>query len=299
GWLRVDPIEVGSRTFLGNTSLLRGDTRVGDDCLIGVLSTAPESTPSGTSWLGCPALELPRIPEEADPARTTDPPRRLVVARGAIELLRLLLPAVVSTILAALVLFTLDSIGRSTHSVVAMLAAAPLAILAAGICALAFTVLAKWLVIGRYRPSEHPLWSWFVWRDELMNSLQTQLAGAWLLGSLLGTPMISTYLRAMGARVGRDVWLETNAITEFDVIDIGDGCAINRTACIETHLFHDRLLRIGPSELGACTTLGPTSIVLPDTKVGAGCTIGGRSLVLRGEELPDGTCWHGSPVVPG
>jgi carbonic anhydrase/acetyltransferase-like protein (isoleucine patch superfamily) len=43
--------------------------------------------------------------------------------------------------------------------------------------------------------------------------------------------------------------------------------------------------------------LGPVSAILPETKLGAGCVVGGRSVVLRGEELPAGTRWHGAPVV--
>jgi acetyltransferase-like isoleucine patch superfamily enzyme len=64
-----------------------------------------------------------------------------------------------------------------------------------------------------------------------------------------------------------------------------------------THLFHDRLLRIGPTRLDPGATLGPTAVVLPDTHVGAATRVLGHSVVLRGEELPPGTRWHGTPVV--
>jgi non-ribosomal peptide synthetase component F len=60
-------------------------------------------------------------------------------------------------------------------------------------------------------------------------------------------------------------------------------------------LFHDRLLRIGPTRLAAGATLGPTAVVLPDTKVGAGTCVCGHSVVLRGEELPPGTRWQSTP----
>ncbi len=136
-----------------------------------------------------------------------------------------------------------------------------------------------------------------MWRDEIINSLQEELARTCLLGDCVGTPLMSIYLRAMGAKVGRDVWFETLAVTEFDVVELGDGCVVNRAACVETHLFHDRLLRIGPARLGAGSTLGPSSVVLPDTVLGAGARVGGRSVVLGGEELPPGTSWHGAPVV--
>ena len=173
----------------------------------------------------------------------------------------------------------------------------PPALLAAGVLATACTVAVKWLLMGRYRAGEHPLWSFFVWRDEIMNSLQDQLAGTWLLGMLLGTPALSLYLRAMGARVGRDVWCETMTITEFDMVTLEHGCVINRFATIETHLFHDRLMRIGPTRLGAGCAIGPATAVLPDTIIGERTWISGRSVVLRGEHLPAGSRWQGAPVV--
>ena len=168
---------------------------------------------------------------------------------------------------------------------------------AAGLLALLATAAIKWTLIGRYRAGEHPLWSFFVWRDEIVNSAQEQLAGPWLLDAALATPLMSAYLRLMGAKVGRDVWCETMTITEFELAQLGDGCAINRNSVVETHLFHDRLMRIGPATLGAGSTLGPSSAMLPDTTMGAGCAVGGRSVVMRGEQLPPRTRWHGAPVV--
>jgi len=296
GWLHVAPIDVGSGTFLGNGAILAGGTELGRDGLIGVLTTAPHRTGDATSWFGSPPLELPRVPDFAEPGRTTDPPRRLVLARGVMDLIRILLPPTISIVLASLLFAVVEVIGGRL-GVAAMLAAAPMLLFAAGVLATAFTVAAKWLIIGRYRRGEHPLWSFFVWRDEIMNSLQDQLAGTWLLGFALGTPLMSPYLRAMGARVGRDVWCETLTITEFDMVSLGDGCVINRFACIETHLFHDRIMRIGPANLAAGCSIGPSTAVLPDTVIGAGARVGGRSVVLRGEELPPGSRWRGAPVA--
>jgi non-ribosomal peptide synthetase-like protein len=160
-----------------------------------------------------------------------------------------------------------------------------------------FTVALKWALMGRYRPGEHPLWSFFVWRDEIINSAQEVIAGQWLLNLTLGTPLLTFYLRLMGAKVGRDVYCDALTIVEFDAVELGDGCAINRASVVQTHLYHDRVLRIGPARMGAGSTLGPDSHVLPETVVGDGCTVGWRSVVMWGEELPAGTSWHGAPVV--
>jgi non-ribosomal peptide synthetase-like protein len=208
----------------------------------------------------------------------------------------MVLPNTVSVVVAIFTLLSLDSIGAH-YSVPAMIACGPLVLLCGALAATAFTVLGKWLAVGRYQTSEHPLWSFFVWRDELVNSMGEQLAGAWLLRFALGTPFMSFYLRAMGSRVGRGAWVDTLAITEYDVTALGENSAVNRGGILMTHLFHDRLLRIGPTSVGDGATIGPSAAVLPDTKIGAGACIGAHSVVLRGEELPPGTRWHGAPVV--
>jgi non-ribosomal peptide synthetase-like protein len=296
GWLHVSPIHVGEGTFLGNGAILKGGTKLGKNSLVGIETEAPVASADGTSWFGCPALELPRVPDAVDPSRSTNPPLRLKLARALFDTVRFLLPATATVALGGLVLLTVSWI--AAHAGVLILATAlPFVLFGAGLIAIGLTIAAKWLIMGRYRPGDHPFWTFFVWRDEIVNSCQEQLAGAWLLNSALGTPLMSAYLRAMGTKVGKDVWCGTFTITEFDLVELGDGCVINRGACVMTHLVHDRLLRLGPTKLGRGSTMGPVAAVLPDTELGAGCSLGWRSVVMRGEQLPPGTRWHGSPVV--
>jgi non-ribosomal peptide synthetase-like protein len=296
GWLYVAPIAVGERSFLGNGALLEGGTTIGSDSLVGLMTTPPRDGADGTSWLGCPPIELPRRSHPADPRHTVAPGRARIIARATIELVRILLPATISVALGSIIFLAIDRAGVA-GGVWAMLATAPLAELAGGIAAAAITIAFKWLLMGRYRPGDHPLWSFFVWRDEIINSLQEQLAGPWLLTLCLATPVMNLYLRAMGARVGRDVWCETLNVTEFDLARLDDGAVANRYSVIETHLFHDRVMQVGPARLGAGATLGPLSATLPETEIGDGCSVGARSIVMRGERLPPGTRWHGAPVV--
>jgi non-ribosomal peptide synthetase-like protein len=296
GWLHLEPIEIGSRTFLGPGAVLREGTRLGEDSLIGVLTLAPRRPEHATSWLGVPAFELPRVRAVIDPARTIRPPRRLVLARALMDAIRILGPNTFSLSIGLLDLLVLDAIGAQL-GIAAMIALAPLVVLGSGLLSAALAVAIKWSLIGRYRPSEHPLWSFFVWRDEIVNTAHEQLAGEWLLRFAIGTPLMSLYLRAMGSKIGRGVWCETTAITEYDVVSLGDGCVVNRGSCLMTHVFQDRLLSIGPTSIGSGATMGPTSAVLPDTTLGAGACIGPHAVVLRGERLPPASRWQGAPVV--
>ena len=281
---------------MGNGALIKGGSKLGAGSLLGVQSTSPKDVPPHTSWFGAPPLEFPRLPQAGDPMRTVAPRKRLVIGRALAEIVRIVVPTTASMAIAISVFAGLDAVGRAWGPWT-MAALAPALLLAGGVSAVSVTAVAKWALMGRYRPENHPLWSWFVWRDEIVNSCQEVLAGVWLLDSASASPIMNLYLRLMGTKVGRDVWCDTMTITEFDVVRLGDGCAINRNACIETHLFQDRIMSIGPTDIGANTTVGPSSVVLPDTRLGEGACVGGRSVVLRGEELPAHTRWHGAPVV--
>jgi non-ribosomal peptide synthetase-like protein len=295
GWLHLDSVTIGNRSFLGPSSVLHGGTEIGDDSLIGALTVAPRVAQQGTSWFGVPALQLPRVADANDPTRTIEPSRARVGARTLMDLLRLFGPNTLAVMIDLLELAALVWVCRHL-GVIGAFALAPLLMALGAVLAAAVTVALKWIVIGRYKPGEHPLWSFFVWRDELINAAQEQLAVDKLLGVAIGTPLMSLYLRAMGGKVGRGVWVETAAVTEYEMIDLADGVAINRGSCLMTHLFHDRLLRIGPTRLEAGATLGPIAAVLPDTVVGAGTTVDAHSVLMRGEELPAGTRWQGVPV---
>lgn len=289
-------MSVGSRTFLGNSALLTPGTSVGDDSLIGLMTIAPEQPADGSSWLGYPALDLPRRRQEADPARTVNPPWRLRIARLVCDVIRILLPSSLVIMLGALAYQGIEVTG-ARYGILPMILVTPLALLATGIGAVIFTIVIKWLLMGRYKASDHPFYSHYVWRDEIVNTCQEQLAGAMLLDFAFATPLMPLYLRLMGAKVGRDVWVENLNTTEFDLVSLGDGCVVNRYAVIESHLIHDRVMCTGPVSIGAGATLGVSSVSLPHTTIGAGTVVGGRSIVMRGEELPPGTRWHGAPVV--
>jgi non-ribosomal peptide synthetase-like protein len=67
---------------------------------------------------------------------------------------------------------------------------------------------------------------------------------------------------------------------------------------VQTHLFHDRIMRLDTVELGEGATLGTHCVALPAAKLGAGSTVGPASLVMRGDEVPASSRWQGNPIAP-
>ncbi|MFF2197736.1 Pls/PosA family non-ribosomal peptide synthetase [Streptomyces sp. NPDC058157] len=295
GRMHLGAVRVGRRAFVGNSGIVGPGRHVPDGALVGVLSDAPADPAPGSSWLGRPALELPRTAAAAELSRTFAPPRRLVVARAAVELCRLL-PLVCGLLLAEGVFLGEQDALLAGGPLWAAAAAVPL-LLAAGAAAALTTTAAKWLLVGRFRVAEHPLWTPFVWRNELYDTFVESLAVPWLAGPFTGTPVLNWWLRTLGARIGRGVWCDTHWLPETDLVTLGDGATVNRGCVLQTHLFHDRVMRMDTVRLDAGASLGPHSIVLPGSTVGAHTSVAPASLVMRGETLPAGTAWAGNPVA--
>ncbi|HKI34046.1 MAG TPA: Pls/PosA family non-ribosomal peptide synthetase [Gemmataceae bacterium] len=301
GLMTIGPCRVGKRSFIGNSALLPPCATVGDNCLIGCLSTVPEGSAAakdGTSWLGSPAFFLPQRQES--PAfgeeRTFHPTRRLWVVRGAIEFFRATLPATCFTVLSSLLL-SFVVLYQDDLGIPGLLLLFPLLYTVIGLVATLFTVGMKWLLMGRYRPLARPLWSHFVWRTELVTSLRDNLADLFLLDLLKGTPFLCWVIRLFGAKIGRRVFLDTTELSEFDLVRIGDDAALNHDCTMQTHLFEDRVMKMSTIDVGPRCSVGAVSLVLYDTAMDEGAVLGSLSLLMKGEVLPAWTAWEGIPAA--
>ncbi len=296
GWIHAARATVGKRAFLGNSGITQPGRRVPDDGLVAVLSAAPRKAKVGSSWLGSPPVRLRRKPTAADALRTFHPTARLKTMRGAVETCRLV-PVILTFGIGVAVLAALQALIVHSGYLWAALAGG-LVLLGAGAVAGGLAVIAKWVVVGRIKAIEHPLWSSFVWRNEVSDTFVESVAAPWFARAASGTPVMNLWLRALGARIGRGVWCETYWLPEADLVTLERGSTVNRGCVVQTHLFHDRIMRMDTVVLEDGATLGPHCVALPAARIGAGATIGPASLVMRGDEVPPSTRWQGNPIAP-
>lgn len=296
GWMRVAPAKVGKRAFLGNSGMAAGGRSVPKNGLVAVLSAAPKKAKAGTSWLGSPPVKLRRTAVASADERTYAPPPRLRLGRAVVEACRFV-PVACSVAIAVAVLGVLAALATEL-GVWWAAGLSGVVMLAAGLVAAASTTVAKWLLVGRISAGEHALWSSFVWRNEVVDTFVEMVAAPWFAGAAAGTPALSAWLRTLGARIGRGVWCESYWLPEADLVRLGDGATVNRGCVLQTHLFHDRVMSIGPVDLDHGATMGPHGVILPAASIGADATIGPASLVMRGEHVPARTRWAGNPIAP-
>ncbi|MBJ7339551.1 Pls/PosA family non-ribosomal peptide synthetase [Mycolicibacterium sp.] len=296
GWIHVATATVGKRAFLGNSGITQPGRRVPEDGLVAVLSATPYKAKAGSSWLGSPPIRLRRQPTAADALRTFHPSRKLRVMRGLVETCRLL-PLIVTFAIGVAVLGGLQGMAIEFGWLWASLAGG-LVLLLAGAVAGVIAVIAKWVCVGRIEAREHPLWSSFVWRNEVSDTFVETVAAPWFARAASGTLVMNLWLRALGASIGRGVWCETYWLPEADLVTVGKGATVSRGCVVQTHLFHDRIMRLDTVTLGEGATLGPHCVALPAAKIGAGATVGPASLVMRGDEVPASSRWQGNPIAP-
>jgi non-ribosomal peptide synthetase-like protein len=302
--IRLEHTRIGRRTFIGNSAVLPIGADVRDSVLVGVLSTMPRnevlaSEPDAV-WFGSPAIRLPRreVTTGFDEAVRYRPPPRLVAIRLAIEYLRITLPLTAFISFFGVLLTIIGDLSQLPNGPVWIATLFPALYLGFAVGLGLFAAALKWIVIGRYRPVTAPLWSNFVWRAELVTAVYENLAIPLLLEPLRGTPYLNIYLRLLGCRIGRRVFTDTTDITEHDLVSIGDDCALNEKAGLQTHLFEDRVMKVAGVRIGRRATVGSLAIVLYDSLVEDDAQLGDLSVLMKGETLPAGTAWEGSPASP-
>ncbi|MCA1684704.1 MAG: AMP-binding protein, partial [Planctomycetia bacterium] len=157
---------------------------------------------------------------------------------------------------------------------------------------LAATVAIKWLVIGRYRAGEYPLWGVQYFRRWFVGSMLSVVP----ISYLAGTPLLGWYYRLMGARVGTNVHLGTSSFEAFDLISVGDDSCVGCDTALSGCAVEDGVLKMGPVVIGRGCYVGNRVVVREDTVIEDGGKLGDLSLLPAGSVLPAGERWAGSPA---
>jgi non-ribosomal peptide synthetase-like protein len=301
GEIELLPNKVGNRTFVGNSALVPPGISLGDDGLIGVLSTPPtdvSQTPKGTRWLGSPSFLLPATQKVScfSSRQTFTPGPFRTGARAVIDLIRILLPGMVSmTVLSIFCLAIYES--NRAFSLVPTLLLTPAFAAAATFINLVMVSFLRHVFMPRFKPVVKPLWCAHVWFNEVVNAAYEAVAGA-LLAPLLGTPYVAWFLRHLGCKIGKWVFLETSLMSEFDLITIGDRASLNLGSTIQPHLFEDRVMKADTIDIGEYCSVGNMAVVLYGTRMEEGAALQSLSVLMKGEALPPWSRWHGIPSQP-
>jgi non-ribosomal peptide synthetase-like protein len=156
-------------------------------------------------------------------------------------------------------------------------------------------ILAKWTLIGRWKPQQIRVWSLAYVRFWIVKTMVRTSP----LVLFVGSPLYVLYLRALGAKVGRGVAIFSRTVPVCtDLLTIGEGTVIRKDSFFTTYRAYAGTIQTGAVTIGNDVFVGEATVLDIETSLGDGAQLGHSSSLHAGQAVPDGERWHGSPAQP-
>ena len=112
------------------------------------------------------------------------------------------------------------------------------------------------------------------------------------------TPPGIWFLRAMGMKIGRHAFVNTDLLSDPSLLTLGDDVTIGGSARIFAHYGGGGNLVIEPVVIGDRATIGLAATIMGDVRIGRGAVVLPHSAVLPGSRIGDDEVWGGVPARP-
>lgn len=130
-----------------------------------------------------------------------------------------------------------------------------------------------------------------------VHATMTLLPRLSFLDFISATPYITLYYRLMGMKVGHNVTINTTAIADPSLIELGDKVTLGGSCSLLAHYAQAGYLVIAPVKIGRGATIGLRAIVMGGVTIGEKAKVLAGSFVLPKTVIPDGETWGGIPAV--
>ena len=158
----------------------------------------------------------------------------------------------------------------------------------------AVPILAKWVLIGRWKPQQIRIWSLGYFRFWVVKTLVRSNPLAFLT---VGSPMYAWYLRALGAKVGRGTVIFSRHVPICtDLLTIGPDTVIRKESFFGCYRAYAGWIQTGPVTIGRNVFIGEKTVLDINTSMGDVSQLGHASSLHSGQRARPGERWHGSPA---
>lgn len=138
---------------------------------------------------------------------------------------------------------------------------------AAFVFALVIRIFCKSLKPGRYPAYSLTTLRWTIGSGVYMLATKT------FLPFIQMSPFILMFFRIIGARIGKDVWMNTYHLNDAYLMDIEDGAVLGGESIISAHIYENDQLVLGRIHIGRGALIGTCAYV------GPGCDIGDHAVI--------------------
>lgn len=183
--------------------------------------------------------------------------------------------------------------GDADQSIALAITASTGAFLLATLLSFVLAIAAKWLVAGRLKAGRYPLWGLTYYRWWLADRM-IEAAPTYMLN---GSSLYTWWLRALGAKIGRDVMFGSGTLRVADLLEIGDGASIGNAVNFENARVEHGVLILGAIKIGTDANVSSYAVLEGNTAIGALGHLEGQSALSDGMQVGAGRVFSGSPSL--
>ncbi len=151
-----------------------------------------------------------------------------------------------------------------------------------GFCLILITGIVRAVFGLTLSEGEYPTASLGTLKWVLTNAL-VQLVSNTFMDFMILTPFITLFFRLMGAKVGKNVQINSKRCADLSLLELEDGAVIGGHATVIGHSFERGRLILRKVKIGKHVVIGLNSVILP------GCQIGDGALIAAGAVLQKNT----------
>jgi serine acetyltransferase len=165
-----------------------------------------------------------------------------------------------------------------------------------GLCLVLLVGLFRALFRFRLKEGTYPLLSGEGVKWLFMSSLYLMIHYTFIDFILL-TPFANLLFRLLGAKLGKNVQINSKYIFDATLLEIGDNTVIGGGAIINGHMVEGGRLKLKKVKIGRKVTIGSHATVMPGCKIGDRALIGASAVLLKNSIVPEKDVWYGIPAA--
>ena len=143
---------------------------------------------------------------------------------------------------------------------------------------------------GEYRIASFGIYRWM-----FINGLY-MIAAITFMDFILLTPFSILFFRLMGAKVGKNVQINSKKCFDLSLIEIGDNAVIGGYATVMCHSFERNRLILRKVKIGRNVVLGLNSVVMSGAEIGEGAFITAGAILGKNKQVAPYSVYVGVPA---
>ncbi len=160
-------------------------------------------------------------------------------------------------------------------------------------------ISAGWNRLMRWRtePGEYPIYD-YSWKVVRWASYNASISVVRIFAGepMRSTPFWTLYLKANGAKIGKNVYVNTARLNDHNLLILKDRAVVGGDAKLIAHLAESGKIKAQHVILNERAVIGINSVIGPGVEVGAGSAVGAMSFVPKGTKIPPNQIWGGVPA---